>query len=87
MIFEQIHKQVFDSEVLKSEYIVEFLNEIRNAHSIFIQKRKEKTPFNKTEDILDKLYQTLQDLDEEINFQYSDVDQDYLRRDSGETND
>lgn len=35
MIFEQIHKQLFDNEVLKTQYIVEFLQEIKNSYNLY----------------------------------------------------
>ena len=56
MIFEQIHKQLFDNEVLKSQYISEFLSEIRNSYSIYIQKKRQNSNLSKIEEILDRIF-------------------------------
>ena len=76
MIFEQIHKQLFDSEVLKNKYISEFLNEIKNSYNSLVQKRNTNNNITKFDDLLDKLQCILQDLEEEIDFQYNENDED-----------
>ena len=74
LIFEQIHKQLFESEILNSQHIKDFLNDIKSQYNAFQIKKKNKSTVTKAESILEGLYVTLMDLEEEINFQYSESD-------------
>lgn len=70
LIFEQVHKQLFEVEILQNQYIQEFLNEIKSQYNNSKLNKKQKQNITKSEGILENLYNTLMDLEEEINFQY-----------------
>lgn len=60
--------------MLNYQHVKDFMNEIKSQYSSFQLKRKNNKTSTKVEDILENLYITLMDLEEEINLQYNEAD-------------
>jgi hypothetical protein len=72
IIFEQQHKQLFESEVMLSQFIKEFLTEIKTQYNAYSLRKKNRQASNLTDSLLENLYLNLSELEEDIAYEYTE---------------